>query len=62
MIRIAGEQFVLQDLDSKNGTWKNDAPVREAVELIDGDRIRIGGVPLTFRSTAQAESTATIGD
>ena len=61
-IRVAGGRFILQDLESKNGTWKNDQRVKGSVELQDGDRIRVGGVPLIFRSSARAESTATISE
>ncbi len=61
-IRIAGGGCVLEDLGSRNGTWRNDERVQGSVELHDGDRIRLGGVALVFRSSARAESTATIND
>jgi DNA-binding winged helix-turn-helix (wHTH) protein len=60
-IRIAEGRYVLEDLGSRNGTWRNDERVKGSVDLRDGDRIRLGGVPLTFRSTLRAESTATLG-
>lgn len=59
-IRISHERVTLEDLGSKNGTWKNDERVNGSVELRDGDRIRIGRVSMTFRSNATAESTVTI--
>jgi DNA-binding winged helix-turn-helix (wHTH) protein len=61
-IRVVGDQVVLQDLGSKNGTWQNDERVNGSVPLLDGDRIRFGGLPLTFRSTRLADSTATVNE
>ena len=31
-----------------------------SVDLADGDRIRVGGVPLIFRSALRAESTESV--
>lgn len=59
-IHVSENRFILEDLGSKNGTWNNDERVKGSVELHDGDRIRLGAVSLTFRSSGQAESTATI--
>ncbi|NJL93874.1 MAG: FHA domain-containing protein, partial [Anaerolineae bacterium] len=52
-----GEQYFLQDLDSKNGTWLNSDPVKNTtVRLEDGDEISIA---LAVRMTYVAsESTA----
>src|SRR5260221_2003068 len=61
-IRIGEGRYVLEDLGSRNGTWRNEERVRESVELHDGDRIRLGGVPLVFRSNVRAETTATVND
>ena len=58
-IIVADERFVLEDLGSKNGTWKNEERVRGAVELRDGDRVRVGGVPLMFQSKSRAAPTVT---
>ena len=38
----AGDQWLLNDLHSTNGTWLNDQRVQGATALRDGDRIRIG--------------------
>ena len=43
-----GDDFVVADLGSTNGTLVNDAPVSEHV-LDDGDRITIGTTVLEFR-------------
>lgn len=40
----------IKDLCSKNGTWLNDWPVREA-PLCEGDRIRVGNIWLTYGHT-----------
>jgi DNA-binding winged helix-turn-helix (wHTH) protein len=56
-ITVEHGRFVLEDLGSKNGTWKNETRVREAVDLRDGDCIRLGGVPLTFRSNVRSSTT-----
>jgi len=57
VIRNIGERWSLEDLDSKNGTWRNEERVTGVVELQDGDRIRIGASSLMFRSIAPADTT-----
>jgi FHA domain-containing protein len=47
-VRRDGDDFILVDLGSTNGTLLNDAPVSEAA-LEDGDRITIGRSVLVFR-------------
>jgi pSer/pThr/pTyr-binding forkhead associated (FHA) protein len=47
-IRRQGDDYVLVDLGSTNGTLLNDSPVKEAT-LSDGDRITIGRTVLEFR-------------
>lgn len=47
-IRRDGEDYLVVDLGSTNGTLLNDAPVSEAT-LEDGDRITIGRTVLEFR-------------
>ncbi|MGH2663394.1 MAG: FhaA domain-containing protein [Actinomycetota bacterium] len=49
-IRRRGDEFVVVDLGSTNGTLVNDAPVSEHT-LEDGDRITIGRTILEFRRT-----------
>ncbi|HOU94439.1 MAG TPA: FHA domain-containing protein, partial [Polyangiaceae bacterium] len=38
----------IEDLDSRNGTLVNGRAIRAAVELRDGDRIRIGTLELVY--------------
>jgi hypothetical protein len=59
-IRITEGNYTLEDLGSRNGTWRNDERIRGSVELCDGDRLRLGGVPLIFRSALHAESTESL--
>ncbi len=42
--------YYLEDLDSRNGTFLNEAPVHAAVPLYDGDVLRISRFAFTFRS------------
>ena len=60
-ITIAGNEATLADVGSKNGTTLNGTAVRAPVTLRDGDRLVIGIVPLTYRSSAAAPSTETRG-
>lgn len=56
-IRAEDGRYVLEDLGSKNGTWRNDERVREPVMLADGDRLRFGAVELTFRCVPPETTT-----
>ncbi len=49
-IHFDGEQYFLEDLDSKNGTWLNDEQIKaDTVALHDGDDISVAGaVRMTF--------------
>jgi pSer/pThr/pTyr-binding forkhead associated (FHA) protein len=48
-IRSEGDQWVIVDLDSTNGTRVNGAPVTSA-PLRSGDRIRLGEVEALFEA------------
>jgi DNA-binding winged helix-turn-helix (wHTH) protein len=50
---------LLEDLGSKNGTWLRGRRIESAERLKDGDDIRIGSVPLTFREFAADAPTQT---
>ena len=49
----------VRDLGSKNGTYVKGAPVREPVQIGDGDQVRIGPVVITFRIPGPGGSTQT---
>src|SRR5258708_21021614 len=46
-IERTGDQFWLSDLQSLNGTFVNDVPVKQRA-LLHGDRIRIGDTQFLF--------------
>ncbi len=58
---VAGGTATLHDLDSKNGTFVRGWPIKEPVQLEDGDRIRLGGFDVVFRMAAANGSTETLG-
>ncbi len=47
-IRVEGRQFVLYDLDSRNGTEVNGKRVQKQI-LMDNDQLRIGRTVLIFK-------------
>ncbi|TWU45749.1 Glycogen accumulation regulator GarA [Novipirellula aureliae] len=47
-VSIEGDACVIEDLQSTNGTWMNDEPIRSIV-LNDGDRIRAGQFVFAFQ-------------
>ena len=47
-IRLQDGNFVLQDLNSRNGTFVNNQRVSTAVALQPGDEIRVGDTVLRF--------------
>jgi hypothetical protein len=47
-IVLEGERAVVYDLNSRNGVKVNGSPVKDPVELKDGDRLRIGTQELVF--------------
>jgi hypothetical protein len=51
---------VLEDLDSKNGTWLHDERVTGRVVIADGDAVRLGSARFTFRIAGHAGSTASL--
>jgi len=58
-ITIAGDDAVLDDLGSKNGTYVGDRRVEAPLRLTDGDVIRIGSIDLTFQAVHAVGSTET---
>jgi DNA-binding winged helix-turn-helix (wHTH) protein len=58
-IVVADGDVRIEDLGSKNGTKVNGTSVREPAPLNDGDRLVVGAVPLTYRTSASGLSTET---
>lgn len=56
-ISFDGDGYYLEDLDSRNGTYLNDARLHQAVPLRDGDRIRICDLALIFRNPNHYQDT-----
>jgi pSer/pThr/pTyr-binding forkhead associated (FHA) protein len=47
VIRQQGDQFIIQDLESKSGTFVNDAPV-ENEPIFNNDVLRLGDTEISF--------------
>lgn len=56
IIEAGGEQFLLFDAGSRNGTFLNDVRLREPATLAHGDEIRMGSCRLYFFSEAVISS------
>jgi len=56
-IVIAGGRAILEDLDSKNGTYVRGARITAPWPLEDGDQIGVGSAVVTFRVAAGGAST-----
>jgi pSer/pThr/pTyr-binding forkhead associated (FHA) protein len=59
-VQVSGNDAVIEDLGSKNGTLVNRQLIAAPRNLVDGDEILIGGAVLTFRITSATMPTATI--
>jgi DNA-binding winged helix-turn-helix (wHTH) protein len=57
LIRVGGEQAVLTDLGSRNGTYVRGTRIECPTALADGDEIRMGAVILAFRVALAPPST-----
>lgn len=57
IVRAHGATYVLEDLDSKNGTWVNDQRVDGTAFVSDGDVIRFSEAEFTFRVGTEATMT-----
>src|SRR5215813_15321290 len=59
-IKLVGEQYYIQDLDSKNGTWVNGQQLKGARELRDGDEIHLAlAVRIRFIGSGATSPLAT---
>jgi DNA-binding winged helix-turn-helix (wHTH) protein len=58
-IVVTDAEARLEDLGSKNGTSVNGISVGQPLPLRDGDRLVVGRVPLTYRTSAAGVSTET---
>jgi len=53
-LKVTGDQAVLEDLDSKNGTFLGGKPLGKKATLADGDEVRIGPETMVFRAASSA--------
>jgi len=53
-IAVEGERALLEDLGSKNGTYRGGARVEAPTPLADGDELRFGAVRVSYRGPAAA--------
>jgi len=56
---VTAEATILEDFDSKNGTFRGGERVISPIQLADGDAIGIGSLQLTFHVRAGLMSTET---
>jgi DNA-binding winged helix-turn-helix (wHTH) protein len=61
-VSIAGEQVVLEDLQSKNGTWVGRNPVSGPTVVSDGDEIRLGALVLILRRSSRVSTTEPLNE
>jgi pSer/pThr/pTyr-binding forkhead associated (FHA) protein len=59
-IRISGDRAMLEDLESKNGTFWRGQRIQEPAPLSDRDEIRFGSVSMTVRLFALQGTTETV--
>ena len=58
-IRVSGDEAIIEDLDSKNGTYLHGERLAAPSPLVDGDEIRVGSVPIKIRLSKTSGSTVT---
>jgi FHA domain len=56
---VTNDTAMLEDCDSKNGTFRGADRVTSPTALVDGDTIRVGSVRLTFRASSPFGPTET---
>lgn len=64
-IRREGDEYILRDLNSANGTYYNAAPVEQPIALSAGGRIQIGETEIQYQetpSTPDASGATMIAD
>lgn len=58
-IVVTSERATVEDLGSKNGTFRGSEAISRPVRLADGDRLKLGSMWLTYRCLPLAEETKT---
>lgn len=60
-ILVTGDEAVLEDLGSRNGTWLGGQKVTEPVRLSDLDEVKLGSLTMVFRVLEAAETESGSG-
>lgn len=60
-VTVAGRRAILEDLGSKNGTFRAGMRVKAPVELVNGDEILVGHIVLRYETGSFEASTETVG-
>lgn len=58
-ITVVGKRAMLEDLGSKNGTFRAGTRVKVPIELVDGDEVLVGHVLLRYETGSFEPSTKT---
>lgn len=61
LLMLRGQQWWLEDLNSRNGTLLNGVPLTEATVVSPGDVILIGNVQLKVEPTATSQANGETG-
>jgi DNA-binding winged helix-turn-helix (wHTH) protein len=61
-IVVAGREALLEDVESKNGTFLNGSRITSPRGLADGDEIRLGRIVMAFRIATPTSPTTTVLD
>jgi len=59
-VTVSPDGAILEDLDSKNGTYVNESRVASPVPITDGDVVRVGSLVFTIRFARPGTSTQTM--
>src|ERR1051325_10160265 len=59
-LEVQGDDWTVQDLGSKNGTFVNNIPLKAKLIFRPGDRITAGHVVLTFDPSAAAPGAGVV--
>jgi DNA-binding winged helix-turn-helix (wHTH) protein len=55
-LEVEGRGAEIEDLGSKNGTWRGETRIAGKAVLADGDELRVGAVRLTYRGPVACRS------
>ncbi|HEX4439925.1 MAG TPA: FHA domain-containing protein [Thermoanaerobaculia bacterium] len=59
---VARGRARLEDLESRNGTFLNGRRISRGEPLSDGDTMRIGVIPIVFRTLVRLKTTRTVSE